>query len=166
MIDIDIGDKDFDNFMVSKMFISKTFLKEINNYIVIYIVIVIIKKVISWYKILVIWPTPTSTCKTIPVLFLGGGGGHQPVLGTPNHSIFCVSPSFNTPDSTYQLISRVYKTWNEPMRENVRWLRVPRTGLRTTDLVHLLLISLTPKQLKLINNPLCYLTDQINTPGV
>ncbi len=36
----------------------------------------------------------------------------KPVLGTPNHSIFCMSPSFNTPDSTHQLISRVCKTWN------------------------------------------------------
>ncbi len=91
MIDIDIGDKDFDNFMVSKMFISKTFLKEINNYIVIYIVIVIIKKVISWYKILVIWPTPTSTCKTIPVLFfLGGGAPTCPGNTQPQH-ILCIS---------------------------------------------------------------------------
>ncbi len=36
----------------------------------------------------------------------------KPVLGTPNHSIFCMSPSFNTPDSTHQFISRVCKTWN------------------------------------------------------
>ncbi len=36
----------------------------------------------------------------------------KPVLGTPSHSIFCMSPSFNTPDSTHQLISRVCKTWN------------------------------------------------------
>ncbi len=35
----------------------------------------------------------------------------KPVLGTPNHSIFCMSPSFNTPDSTHQLISRIGKTW-------------------------------------------------------
>lgn len=28
------------------------------------------------------------------------------------------------------------------------------------------IISFTPKQLKLINNPLCYLTDQINIPEV
>ncbi len=36
----------------------------------------------------------------------------KPVLGTPNHSIFCMSPSFNTPDLTHQLISRVCKTWS------------------------------------------------------
>ncbi len=29
----------------------------------------------------------------------------KPVLGTPNHFIFCMSPSFNTPDSTHQLVS-------------------------------------------------------------
>ncbi len=34
----------------------------------------------------------------------------KPVLGTPNHSIFCMSPSFNTPDLTHELISRVCKT--------------------------------------------------------
>ncbi len=43
----------------------------------------------------------------------------KPVLGTPNNGIFCMSPSFNTPDSTHQLISEVCKTlklvW--PMRE-------------------------------------------------
>ncbi len=38
--------------------------------------------------------------------------------------------------------------------------------LIVAHLVHLLLISLTPKLLKLINDPLCYLTDQINIPGV
>ncbi len=38
--------------------------------------------------------------------------------------------------------------------------------LIVAHLVHLLLISLTPKQLKLINNPLCYLTEQINIPRV
>ncbi len=32
-------------------------------------------------------------------------------MGTPNHNIFCMSPSFNTPDSTHQLISRICKTW-------------------------------------------------------
>ncbi len=36
----------------------------------------------------------------------------KPVLGTPNHSILCMSLSFNTPDSTHQLISGVCKTWN------------------------------------------------------
>ncbi len=36
----------------------------------------------------------------------------KPVLGTPNHSKFCMSPSFNTPDLTHQLISRVCKTWS------------------------------------------------------
>ena len=33
--------------------------------------------------------------------------------------------------------------------------------LIVAPLVHLLLIPSTPMQLKLINNPLCYLTDQI-----
>lgn len=32
--------------------------------------------------------------------------------------------------------------------------------------VHLLWISLTPKQLEAINNPLCYITDQINVTEV
>lgn len=33
-------------------------------------------------------------------------------------------------------------------------------------LAHLLWISLTPKQLEAINNPLCYITDQINVTEV
>lgn len=38
--------------------------------------------------------------------------------------------------------------------------------LIVAPLVHLLFISLTTKQLKLINNPLCYLNDQTNIPEV
>ena len=38
--------------------------------------------------------------------------------------------------------------------------------LIVAPLLHLLLISLTPKQLKLINGPPYYLTDQINIPEV
>ncbi len=49
--------------------------------------------------------SPVKTSSPRPVVL-------KPVLGTPNHSIFCMSPSFNTPDSTHQLISRVCKTWN------------------------------------------------------
>ncbi len=41
-----------------------------------------------------------------------------------------------------------------------------RGRLIVAHLVHLLFISLTPKQLNLINNPLCYWTDQINITGV
>lgn len=39
-------------------------------------------------------------------------------------------------------------------------------GLIVSPVLHLLLISRAPKQLNLINNPLCYFTDQINITEV
>lgn len=48
----------------------------------------------------------------------------KPVLVTPNHCIFSMYPSFNTPDSAHQLIKI----------QNVQWLGVPRTGLKSAVL--------------------------------